>query len=124
VITSFTPASGPVGTVITVTGSGFLGATYAKVSYVTDAGLSVVSETQAKITVPTDAPIGAGTIAVGNPTYLGYSSSSFTVTTPASRANTYTYDADGRLSSITTAAGTRYYHYDPAGNITSISSTP
>jgi len=124
VITSFTPASGGVGTVITVTGSGFAGATYAKVGYATDAGLTVVSDTQAKITVPSDAALGAGTIAVGNPTYVGYSNSSFTVTAPASRANTYTYDANGRLSSITTPAGTRYYHYDPAGNITSISSTP
>ena len=51
-ITSFTPSSGPVGTVITVTGSGFTGATYAKVSYVKDAGLTVVSDTQATITVP------------------------------------------------------------------------
>jgi len=79
-ITSFTPSTGPSGTAISVTGSGFTGATYAKVSYVTDAGLTVTSDTHATITVPADAPLGSGTIAVANPSYTGYSSSSFTVT--------------------------------------------
>jgi len=107
VITSFTPASGPVGTVITVTGSGFAGATYAKVSYATDAGLTVVSDTQAKITVPADAPVGAGKIAVGNPSYLGYSNSSFTVTVPPPLITSFT-PTTGPVGTVITVTGNRF----------------
>ncbi len=46
----------------------------------TDAGLTVTSDTQATITVPADAPLGSGTIAVANATYIGYSNGHFTVT--------------------------------------------
>jgi RHS repeat-associated protein len=37
-------------------------------------------------------------------------------------AVSYTYDASGRLASVTTAAGTATYHYDAEGNLLSISS--
>jgi YD repeat-containing protein len=44
--------------------------------------------------------------------------------TTGNGSNTYSYDANGRLSSVTTAAGTLYYHYDAAGNVTTITPTP
>jgi YD repeat-containing protein len=54
----------------------------------------------------------------------GYSGAVSATTTSGTKTSTYTYDANGRLSSITTSAGTRYYHYDPVGNVASITSTP
>jgi RHS repeat-associated protein len=48
------------------------------------------------------------------------------VSAPPARAATatvsYTYDAAGRLATVTTAAGTATYHYDAEGNLLSISS--
>ena len=38
----------------------------------------------------------------------------------AAPAASYTYDADGRLSTVTTSAGTATYHYDAVGNLLSI----
>lgn len=38
----------------------------------------------------------------------------------ATPAVSYTYDASGRLATVTTAAGTATYHYDAVGNVTSI----
>ena len=32
----------------------------------------------------------------------------------------YTYDADGRLATVTSSAGTATYHYDKVGNLTSV----
>ena len=40
----------------------------------------------------------------------------------ATAAVTYTYDASGRLATVTTAAGTATYHYDAEGNLLSVSS--
>jgi YD repeat-containing protein len=40
--------------------------------------------------------------------------------TTISGANAYSYDANGRLSTITTSTGTAHYYYDVAGNVTSI----
>jgi RHS repeat-associated protein len=47
------------------------------------------------------------------------------VAVPPARAATaavsYTYDASGRLATVTTAAGTATYHYDAEGNVLSVS---
>src|SRR6185503_15957809 len=79
VISSFSPASGAVGTVVTVTGSGFTGANAAWVGTGHDASVIVDSNTQARVTVPASASSGA--IALLNPAYSTTSPGSFTVTT-------------------------------------------
>jgi YD repeat-containing protein len=44
--------------------------------------------------------------------------------TTSSGSNTYTYDANGRLSSIATSGGTVRYTYDAAGHVTAITFGP
>jgi len=58
VISSFTPTSGPVGTVVTVTGSGFTGATAVLFNTTSAAAYTVGSDTQITATVPTGATTG------------------------------------------------------------------
>ncbi len=78
-ITSFAPTSGSAGTLVTVTGSAFTGATSvtfggASASYVVDSG------SQISATVPAAATTGP--IAVTTPSGTGVSVDSFTVTAP------------------------------------------
>ena len=80
-ITSFTPASGPVGTVITVTGTNLSGATTtAWVGSAHDASLANVSSTSVTVTVPADAPVSADQLAVFTAGGTATSGSNFTVT--------------------------------------------
>jgi uncharacterized repeat protein (TIGR03803 family) len=58
VISSFTPTSGPVGTVVTVAGTGFTGTTAASVDG-QPAVFTFVSDTEVKVAVPTSAATGA-----------------------------------------------------------------
>ncbi len=81
-IQSFSPASGPAGTLVTLSGSGFTGSNLAWVGAARNAALKIISDTQAQITIPVDATTGA--IGIFNPSYAAFSPSSFTVTsTPA-----------------------------------------
>lgn len=73
VITSMSPTAGPLGTVITITGSGFLGATSLRSAlhvtspgagrWVTDGTLSVISATEVQYTMPKDG--GTGRLYIG-----------------------------------------------------------
>ncbi len=93
-ITSFTPASGPVGTVVTITGTTFTGATAAKFNGVAATSFTVVSDTSITATVPTGATTGP--ITVTTPDGTATSATSFTVSptdfllsgSPASRTIT------------------------------------
>ncbi len=76
VITSFTPASGAVGSVITVTGTNLAGVTAATVG-TTGAVVKVLSATSLMITVPTGAV--AGKISVSTAGGTGSSTGTFTV---------------------------------------------
>jgi IPT/TIG domain len=80
-ITSFAPTSAPVGTVVTLTGTGFTGATAVAFNGTTTAIFVVVSATQITAEVPSGAT--TGTIAVTTPGGTGTSATSFTVTVPA-----------------------------------------
>jgi IPT/TIG domain len=51
-ITSISPASGPAGTVVTITGTGFTGATSVKFGTVNSASLTPISDTQIKVASP------------------------------------------------------------------------
>ncbi|HZL65078.1 MAG TPA: S8 family serine peptidase [Thermoleophilia bacterium] len=79
-IAGFTPASGPVGTSVTLTGSGFTGATAVRFHGTAATTESVVSDTQITATVPAGAR--TGTIAVDAPGGTGTSVAAFTVTLP------------------------------------------
>jgi len=78
VISSFTPTSGPVGTVVTITGNGLKGATHVTFGGVKATSFTVDSDTQVTATVPTGAKTGnvAITTAGGTATSTG----TFTVT--------------------------------------------
>ena len=76
-ISSFSPASGTIGTAVTLTGSGFTGAT--KVTFNTAGSqFTVTSDTQITATVPASASTGA--IGVTTPGGTTASAKKFTVT--------------------------------------------
>lgn len=85
-IDSFSPQSGPVGTVIKLIGSGFTDSNAAWVGEAHDAELVVVSDNEATITVPADATTGA--VVILNPRYSAASSTVFTVTPDMPRSGT------------------------------------
>jgi len=77
VISSFTPASGPAGTTVTINGSAFTGATAVRFNG-TAANFTVNSDGEITATVPAGAT--SGPIAVATPAGSGTSAGSFTVT--------------------------------------------
>jgi hypothetical protein len=79
-ITSFNPTSGPVGTAVTVFGTGFTGATSVRFNGVA-ATFSVFSGTQINTAVPSGATTGRITVTTPNGTAT--SATDFTVTAPA-----------------------------------------
>ena len=76
-ITSFAPATGPEGTAVVVTGSGFLGTTAVAFNGVNAAGLVVDSPTQLSVKVPAGATTGP--ITVTTPVAVATSALPFTV---------------------------------------------
>ena len=79
-IASFSPASGPVGTTVTVTGSNFVGATALTLNGTAVAGFTVVDASTITFAVPTGAT--SGTIAVTTPGGTATSTGVFTVIVP------------------------------------------
>jgi hypothetical protein len=77
-ITGFSPTSGPVGTAVTITGSGFTGASSVRF-HGTSASFTVNSDTSISATVPSGATTGPISVTVGADTAT--SSSDFIVTT-------------------------------------------
>jgi len=76
-ISSFTPASGPAGSTVTINGSAFTGAAAVRFNGAA-ANFTVTSSTQLTATVPAGA--STGPIAIDTPAGTGTSSDSFTVT--------------------------------------------
>ena len=76
-VTSFTPTTGPVGTVVVITGTNFTGATQVKFNTSNAPTFTVNSATQITATVPAGAITGP--IAVTTPIDTGISATSFTV---------------------------------------------
>ena len=120
-LTSFAPASGPVGTVVTLTGTGFTGAIAVRFNG-TAASFSVNSDTRVTATVP--AAASSGPISVTTPGGSATTATSFTVTALSS---------DDTLSSLTVSAGTLtpsfaastlIYGDSVANSVASISLTP
>jgi aryl-phospho-beta-D-glucosidase BglC (GH1 family) len=77
-IASYSPAVGPVGTVVTINGKGFTGANAAWVGLAHDAGVKVLSDTQVQVTIPADATSGA--IGVFNPAGVAFTATGYSVT--------------------------------------------
>jgi len=80
-ITSFSPTSGPTGTKVTITGTGFTGAMEVDFNGVPDPTFHVDSDTQITSTVPSTATTGP--ISVTGPGGTGTSATNFTVTSPS-----------------------------------------
>ena len=78
-ITGFSPTSGPVGASVTITGSGFAGATAVVFNTTNQPTFTVSSDSQIATTVPSGAT--SGPISVTTPANTVTSSTSFTVTT-------------------------------------------
>ena len=75
---SFWPASGPPGTVVTITGNSLTGATFVTFGGVKATSFTVNSYTQITATVPTGAKTGP--VGVGTPGGSTTSAATFTVT--------------------------------------------
>ena len=106
-IASFTPASGPAGTVVTIMGSNFMGVS-AVTFNLTSASHTVLSGTQIQATVPAGASTGRIRVTTAGGTAT--SASDFTVTTPPPPTTlTFTppHDAWVRASSPSSNFGTR-----------------
>ncbi|MDZ7344934.1 MAG: IPT/TIG domain-containing protein, partial [candidate division KSB1 bacterium] len=77
-ISSFTPANGPVGTSVTITGNHFVGTTSAVFNGTVTTSFIIDSNTQLRVTVPPGATTGK--IGVTNSAGTGFSTADFVVT--------------------------------------------
>ena len=77
VISSFSPASGYVGTSVVLTGTGFTGATQVTFNGTVATAVTVNSDTQITVTVP--AGSSTGPVGVTTPVSTGFSATNFTV---------------------------------------------
>ena len=106
-VADITPTSGPVGTSVTVTGSGFTGATAVQFNG-TPSAFSVTSDSRIAATVPAGAT--SGTVAVTTAAGTGSSAGAFTVTVPAPAAPAITsfIPASGVVGTSVTLTGTGF----------------
>jgi hypothetical protein len=84
-ITSFTPASGPEGTEVTITGANFTGTTAVSFHLTAATSFTIDSDSQVRATVPSGATTGK--ISVTNANGTGTSAGDFTVTVVASEVS-------------------------------------
>ena len=104
-ITSFTPSSGFWGTSVTLTGTGFTGATAVRFNGLATS-FTVDSDTQITATVPMGANGSSGPIVVTNPDATGTSAASFTFP-PAPTMSTFT-PSSGPVGTKVTLTGTGF----------------
>lgn len=107
VITSFSPTSGPVGAMVTISGNGFFGATAASFNTVA-ANFNVVSNSQILAQVPDGA--ASGPIRVITPDGAAVSSVNFTVTStpaPIPLVSNFT-PASGAVGTVVTISGENF----------------
>jgi hypothetical protein len=105
-ITSFTPTTGPIGTIVTITGTNFTGATALTFGGTSATTFTVGSSTQVTATVPTGATTGK--ICVTTPSGHGCSSQSFTVNTTAAPTITSFTPTSGPVGTSVTITGTNF----------------
>jgi uncharacterized repeat protein (TIGR03803 family) len=78
-ISSFSPSSGPIGTLVTINGSGLIQATSVKFGTVKATTFTVVSDSEVTADVPTGLAEGAVTISITTPGGTANSATKFTV---------------------------------------------
>jgi uncharacterized repeat protein (TIGR03803 family) len=78
-ITTFSPPSGPIGTLVTINGSGLIQATAVKFATVKAATFTVVSDSEVTADVPSGLSPGAVTISITTPGGMANSPTKFTV---------------------------------------------
>ena len=105
-IASFSPTNGPVGTSVTLTGTGFTGANRVEFNGV-DATFTVVSDTQITTTVPTDATDGPISVRVPSEG-VGFSSTSFDVTPASAPTVTSFTPTSGPVGTSVVITGTNF----------------
>lgn len=118
-ITSFTPASGPVGTVVTITGTGFdATASNNTVKFNgTTATVSSATKTQLMVSVPTGATTGKITVEVAGKSAT--SANDYTVTTPVpTLAITSFTPGTGQIGDKVTITGTGFSPTASNNNVT------
>lgn len=76
-ITTFSPGTGPVGTVVTLNGSGFSGSNRAWIGAAHNGVVTILSDTRARVTIPAGATTGA--IRLLNPAHAAVTAAVFTV---------------------------------------------
>jgi hypothetical protein len=104
-ISSFAPTSGPVGTVIAVTGTGFTGTTAASVDSI-PASFTVVSNTLEDVTVPSGA--STGPVHIKTAAGLAISPTNFTVTTAMVPTITSFTPTSGPVGTVIVVTGTNF----------------
>ena len=106
-ITSFAPSSGPVGTSVVITGTGFTGAPEVRFNGTLAVVMTVDSDTQITATVPVGATTGP--IAVTNPDGTATSTTSFTVTTSSTAPNITSFTpSSGPVGTLVVITGTGF----------------
>jgi outer membrane protein assembly factor BamB len=109
---SFAPASGPVGTAVTISGSNFTGATAVKFNGTAATSFTVVDDSHITTSVPTGATTGA--VSVTTPAGTGSSSGVFTVTVPD-----FSINASPTSRSVVAGSSTTYtVTVTPSGGFT------
>ena len=105
VVVAFTPASGPVGTAVTLTGTSFTGATAVTLNGAAVAGFTVVDDLTITFAVPAGAT--SGRLAVTTATGTGTSAGTFTVVAPAPTITSFTPTSGGPGTAVT-VTGTNF----------------
>ena len=104
-ITAIAPPSGPVGTVVTVTGTNFTGTTDLKLNGTSITGYTVVSSTEITFTVPPGATTGTVSVTTPGGTATG---PTYTVTTPQPPTITSFGPTSGPVGTVVTVTGTNF----------------
>jgi hypothetical protein len=103
-VTSFSPSSGPVGTAVTVSGSGFTGATAVTLNGAATS-FTVNSATQITLTVPSGA--SSGPIGVTTPGGTTTTATSYAVTVPAPKITSFS-PSSGPVGTSVTVGGSGF----------------
>ena len=127
-VSQVSPASGPAGTVISISGLNFSGAQGGGAVSIggINAAVGTWSDTLISATVPAGLPVGSANILITTGSGSSSNTVAFTVVPGAIFAGPifYSYDELGRLLGVVTASGdAAEYTYDALGNVLSITRT-
>jgi hypothetical protein len=105
-IASFSPPSGTIGTVVTLTGTGFRGATKVSFNGTAASAFKVLSDTSIQATVPVGASTGPITVETSGGT--GASTTNFTITAAVAPSITSFAPPSGSVGTVVTLTGTNF----------------